>query len=324
MAAEQSQSQCSVGFTVSHVRVPPAFRQHGHVDARQVMNQVGSWFDRSHRRPTFEFSFSPDGQSANFLTPRNRRHASKSKGKPESPQTQRPSLPWASLSFSLPKLQKQKPALAQKQPNPGRKASISFQTSCAHALRPCTSAGTSLATAIPSNKRRCIPWHQAEFSMSSQPRQQPILASLTSACRPDSNSQRMRTVLSTSQTARLNCSPHSCSSSEHQHSPVLCLADAASRAVDEEAEEILLTRTRDISLTVKERLKAWSRRMPNQMRRLVAGAVAGAVLHMSLLHQDYCSVKQRHIDIVQPCCIGHKVRPVAARSSLRFIHVYGT
>ena len=277
MTAEHPQS--SVGFAVSNVRAPPALRQHSHIDARQVLHEVGSWFDRSHRRPNFEFSLSPDGQSASLLTPGKRRHASKSKAKPGSPKTQRPVLPWASLSFSLPKPQKQKPASVQQQPNPGLKASISFHTSTAHALPSHIDVGSSLSAAIPSNKRRCIPWHQAEFSMSTQPRQQPMLASLT-VCGPRSNSQKPHTVLSTSQTARQNCNPGSCSSRTHQHSPILCLADAASRAVDEEAEEILLTRTRDMSLTVKERLKAWSRRMPNQMRRLVAGAVAGTVLHL--------------------------------------------
>ena len=282
MTAEQQ--SYSVGFTGSRVRAPPACRRHGHVSAKQVMDEVGAWFNRSQRPSSFEFSFSPDGQSASLLTPGKRRHASKSQAKAESAKTQRPVLPWASLSFSLPKLQNQKPAPAQKQSNLGRKASISFQSSSAHTLPTCNDAGTPLSAIIPSNKRRCIPWHQTEFSMSTQPRQQPMLASLTSACRAGSNNQKPHTLLCTTQTARQNRNPDSCPSRRHQHSPVLCLADAASRAVDEEAEEILLTRTQDISSTVKERLKAWSRRMPNQMRRLVAGAVAGTVLLLLLLH----------------------------------------
>lgn len=314
MTAEQS--QCSVGFSVSHVRAPPAFRQHGHIDARQKIHEVGSCFNHSQKRQSFDFSLSPPGQSASLLTPGKRRHASKSQAEPKSPKPQRPVLPWASLSFSLPKLQKQKPASAQKQPNLGRKARISFQTSSAHALPTYSNAGSSVSAVIPSNKRRCIPWHQTEFSMSTQPRQQPMLASLTSACRAGSNKQKPHTLVSTCQTARQKRNPDSCPSRRHQHRPVLCLADATSRAVDEEAEEILLTRTRDISLTVKERLKAWSRRMPNQMRRLVAGAVAGTGLHLFSLQQDCCSAK---LVIARAYCtvLLHwaKVRPVVATSS---------
>ena len=221
-----------------------------------------------------------DDQSPSLLCSQRKQHTSAAKPKPR--RLEHSVSPWASLSLSMPSVRKQKPVSAQKQTSLSRPTAISFQASPAHTLPACSDASPA---STPPNKRRCIPWHQAEITLSAQHKKQPMLASLTSSFEAGRNNSKQRTVLSTSRTARQSSDHASCVSRRHQHSPVWCLADAgaATRAVDDEAEDVLLTRAKDISLTVRDRLKRASRRMPNQMRRLVAGAVAGTVLAMTTL-----------------------------------------
>lgn len=274
----------SVSFAVSPSQTTAAMSGgSSRADTKQALRQGRMWSDQVKRSPGFSPIFELDGQSASPLIASRPTKHSWSATKLQATRTEHTHLPWASLSLSLPSLHKQKPAAQQHAHTPN----ISFQASPAHVLPACSDHVASSPSVTPPNKRRCIPWHQAEFSMPIKPQKQPMLASITASSDLRRSKRRQPSLLSTQHTAMQSRASDSCISRRHQHSPILCLASAASRAVDEEAEEVLLTRTKDLSLRVKDRLKTLSKRMPNQMRRLVAGAVAG-LLHwqciISVLH----------------------------------------
>lgn len=279
----------SVSFGASSQHTLTALnRSSNRAHAKQALNEVGTWFSQAKTPTSTNISFEvSDGQSASLLNNSRAGRQRPQQWPAAKPRTRRPEhehLPWASLSLGLPAMPKRSPPLTGQQANHPHVATTTFETSANHVLPACNHMASTSAS-IPPNKRRCIPWHQAQFSLPAQPkqqhRQQPMLASITASFGHNRSSRTQPTLVSTHQTARHNGRPSDSSISNgrrHMHSPVLCLASAASRAVDEDAEEMLLTRTKDLSFTVKDKVKTLSRRMPNQMRRLVAGAIAGLLL----------------------------------------------
>lgn len=223
------------------------------------------------------FSIVPDDHSSKSLiraVAQHIRHAATTQGSTEY-RAERSKLPWASLSLNFPNVRKQKP-VKQQQLLKAHNGAVSFQASPSHAL-PARSNKAASAPHCPPNKRRRLPpadWHRAEFVLSAQPQQQSAFASLTNSVRHSNKHSKQTQLLSTRHTAR-----QMCSSNSQRRFPVLHLADTftsePATAVDEEAEEVLLTRSQELGLTVKAKLRTWSRRMPNQLRRLVSGAVAG-------------------------------------------------